>query len=497
MLFTGLVTVSAFLLLGLGATRPARGALLMTGGFLLVVISAALHASYYQGFWLFIGQVSAEIGIGSLLLAGLLRRKNRNARSWFGLGALALLVTVLVFGGRRILETVETHPAESAMESWLVELGEDDSIDEVAALLEAHGARWEQAFPTVSLVEDADLAQTWLLRVPTSRAQDLADALRADTENVDFVELNFEVHLDEPVVAGSPESSLTSLEENDPLAADQWALDAIHGHEVHRMVMDRQPVRKARVAILDTGVDAGHEDVSAIFATSPATVDLHGHGSHCAGIAGAATNNGLGIASLNWEGRFIDIVGYQALNEQGFGSIEMIAQAIVDATKDDVDVISMSLGAKSETPNVIKDAIGFARRSGVIVVASAGNANEDAADHMPSSVEGVIVVSAVDSNLRKAKFSNTNTSLSHPIAAPGVDILSLKTGGGYVTMSGTSMSTPVVSGIIGMMRSFDPDIDEETVWSILASTARTIPDSRRIGNLVDAEATLSAVLARQ
>ena len=497
MLFTGLVTVSAFLLLGLGATRPARGALLMTGGFLLVVISAALHASYFQGFWLFIGQVSAEIGIGSLLLAGLLRRKKRNARSWFGLGALALLVTVLVFGGRRILETVETHPAETVMESWLVELGEDDSIDEVATLLEAHGARWEQAFPTVSLVEDVDLAQTWLLRVPASGSQDLADALRADSENVDFVEFNFEVYLDEPVIAGSPESSQTGLEENDPLAADQWALDAIHGHEVHRMVMDRQPVRKARVAILDTGVDAGHEDVSAIFATSPATVDLHGHGSHCAGIAGAATNNGLGIASLNWEGRFIDIVGYQALNERGFGSIEMIAQAIVDATKDDVDVISMSLGAKAETPNVIKDAIGFARRSGVIVVASAGNANEDAADHMPSSVEGVIVVSGVDSNLRKARFSNTNTSLSRPIAAPGVDILSLKTGGGYVTMSGTSMSTPVVSGVIGMMRSFDPDIDEETVWSILASTARSIPDSRRIGNLVDAEAALSAVLARQ
>lgn len=497
MLFTGLVTVSAFLLLGLGATRPTRGALFMTGGFLLVVVSAALHATHFPGLWPFVGQVSAEVGIGSLLLAGLLRRHKRDARSWFGLGAVALLVTVMVFGGRRILETVEAGPAETTFESWLVELGEDDRIDEIAAILEAHGARWEQAFPTVSLVEDADLAQTWLLRVPTARAQDLADALRADTENVDVVEFNFEVHLDEPVVAGSPVSLSADLLENDPLAKDQWALDAINGHAVHRMVADMQPVRKARVAILDTGVDAGHEDVNSIFATSPATVDLHGHGSHCAGIAGAATNNGLGIASLNWEGRFIDIAGYQALNEQGFGSIEMIAQAIVDATKDRVDVISMSLGAKAETPNVIKDAIGFARRNGVIVVASAGNANEDAADHMPSNVEGVIVVSAVDSNLRKAKFSNTNTSLSRPIAAPGVDILSLKTGGGYVTMSGTSMSTPVVSGIIGMMRALNPDIDEETVWSILASTARTIPDSRRIGNLVDAEAALEQVLARR
>lgn len=497
MLLTGLVTVSAFLLLGLGATRPARGALFMTGGLLLVVISAALHASHFAGFWPFVGQVSAEIGIGALLLAGLLRRAKRDARSWFGIGAVALMVTVLVFGGRRILETVEAGPKEATFDSWLVELGEDDRIEEVRSILEAHHATWERAFPSVSLEADADLAQTWLLRVPTHRAAALASALRADTENVDFVELNFEVHLDEPVVAGSSGSTASGLEENDPLAGDQWALDAIRGHEVHRMVMDMQPVRKARVAILDTGVDAGHEDVNAIFATSPATVDLHGHGSHCAGIAGAATNNGLGIASLNWEGRFIDIAGYQALGEQGFGSIEMIAQAIVDATQDGVDVISMSLGAKAETPNVIKDAIGFARRQGIIVVASAGNANEDAADHMPSNVEGVIVVSAVDSNLKKAKFSNTNTSLARPIAAPGVDILSLKTGGGYVTMSGTSMSTPVVSGIIGMMRALDPDIDEETVWSILASTARTIPDSRRIGNLVDAQAALEAVLAQR
>jgi thermitase len=497
MLFTGFLTVSAFLLLGLGATRPARGALFMTGGALLVVVSAALHASYYAGFWPLLGQVSAEIGIGSLLLAGLLRRAKRDARSWFGIGAGALLVTVLVFGGQRLLTADHSGPAEGVFESWLVELGEDDRIDEVTPILEAHGARWEQAFPTLSLVDDADLAQTWLLQVPASRAQDLATAMRADTENVDVVELNFEVHLEEPVVAGSSASPVNGLEENDPLAGEQWALDAIRGHEVHRMVMDMQPVRKARVAILDTGVDAAHEDVSSIFASSPATVDQHGHGSHCAGIAGAATNNGLGIASLNWEGRFIDIAGYQALNEQGFGSIEMIAQAIVDATQDGVDVISMSLGARAETPNVIKDAIGFARRKGIIVVASAGNANEDAKDHMPSNVEGVIVVSAVDSNLRKAKFSNTNTSLARPIAAPGVDILSLKTGGGYVTMSGTSMSTPVVSGIIGMMRALDPDIDEETVWSILASTARTIPDSRRIGNLVDAEAALTQVLERR
>jgi len=168
----------------------------------------------------------------------------------------------------------------------------------------------------------------------------------------------------------------------------------------------------------------------------------------------------------------------------------MIAQAIVDATNDGADVISMSLGAKAETPKTVRDAIQYARRNHVVVLASAGNSNEDAIDHMPSNVDGVIVVSAVDENLNKAKFSNTNTSLARPIAAPGVNILSLKNGGGYVSLSGTSMSTPVVSGIVGMMRSLNPDLTDDEVWSILNRTSVDVKDSRRIGRFVDAEAAI-------
>jgi thermitase len=392
-----------------------------------------------------------------------------------------------------VLEEALDHQ-EVVSESWILELGPDDSIEEVTEILERFGASWERAFPSVDLNEDMDLAQVFLVHVSTAEAGPLTDALRADAENVDHVEINFDVHLDTPSSSLNLRSIDSSILEDDPLASKQWALEAINGHAVHGMVADLEPAKKALVAILDTGVDANHEDVSQIFTSSPATTDLHGHGSHCAGIAGAATNNGLGIASLNWEGRFLDIVGYQALNDQGFGSIEMISQAIIDATEDGVDVISMSLGAKAETPKVIRDAIEFAMERNVIVVASAGNANEDAIDHMPSNVDGVIVVSAVDRNLDKARFSNTNMSLSRPITAPGVDILSLKTGGGYVTMSGTSMSTPVVSGIIGMMRAFAPDISDEDVWQILDQTSRPVRDSQQIGNLVDAEAALQRVM---
>jgi thermitase len=128
------------------------------------------------------------------------------------------------------------------------------------------------------------------------------------------------------------------------------------------------------------------------------------------------------------------------------------------------------------------------------VVASAGNSNADARDHIPSNVDGVIVVAAVDQNLGKARFSNTNTSLALPLAAPGVDILSLKPNNKYVPLSGTSMSTPMVSGLIGILRSFNPDLTTQQAYDILHETGKTLDDSPRIGRLINAEAAIQTVL---
>jgi thermitase len=324
----------------------------------------------------------------------------------------------------------------------------------------------------------------------------LIKALSADAENVDFVDVNRAFGLEEPIVTEPLDYRAGAVMENDPLVAQQWGLEAIDAHDAHRELVDVDPVRRARVAIVDTGVDAGHEDIVSVFTSSPGGTDLHGHGSHCAGLAGAVTNNGLGIASLNWEGKFVEVSGYKALGDNGMGTIESIAQAVLDATRDDADVISMSLGGKSPTaPKTIVDAIEYALSQGAIVVVSAGNSNEDAIDHMPSNVPGVIVVSAVDENLRKATFSNTNTSLERPIAAPGVNILSLRARGGYVRMSGTSMSTPIVSGLVGVMRSIDPSLSAADVYDILRDTGRDLEESAQIGKLVNASAAINAVQA--
>ncbi|NNE35928.1 MAG: S8 family serine peptidase [Rhodothermales bacterium] len=379
-----------------------------------------------------------------------------------------------------------------------MELGADDDILELEPLLSRYGARFERAFPGVSIDMDVDLAQVYIITVPAGRQavqDELTKLLTADTENVDFVELNRSVTL-VPLPESPAASSLASGQRlaNDPLAESQWAFDAANIDGAHEILSRAEPVRKAIVAILDTGVDAQHEDIRGTFFASPASDDAHGHGTHCAGIAGAATNNGVGMASLNWEGKFVEVASYRALSSSGMGTVESIAQAVIDATTDGADVISMSLGDYSPTPpRVIREAIDFAQQREVIVVAAAGNSNQDAGDHMPANIDGVIAVSAIDASLRKATFSNTNVSLKRPIAAPGVDILSLVPKGGYETKSGTSMATPLVAGLLGSMRALDPGLTAERAYEILHTTGREVDDSRQVGRVIDAGRAIAEI----
>ena len=336
--------------------------------------------------------------------------------------------------------------SQSSEASLLIELGPDDTIEEVESILNKYDVSVERAFPLLTLDMDADLAQVYLVTGHEESLGELSAELKLDTENIDYVSENTPVSLS-PLPqenASATWKRKRPIVANDPLSDSQWALDAIDAAGVHEILKENKPVRKARVAILDTGVDSKHEDIKGVFIDTPGNTDKHGHGTHCAGIAGASTHNSLGMASLNWQGDYIEILSYRALGADGMGSLETIAQAIIDAARNDADVISMSLGGFSLTPpKVIKDAVEFAMDRGAIVVAASGNSNQDARNHMPSNVEGVISVSAVDQNGNKAKFSNTNTGLTRPIAAPGVDVVSLIPDNEYGPKSGTSMATPV------------------------------------------------------
>ena len=442
------------------------------------------------GFFSLATGVFTDMGIGLITAAGYLFLKKSKAQPFFVLSIMSL--------GLALLFSLFGKAFGVQADSFLLELGADDQIEEVAPVLESYNITVEKAFPTVTLDMDENLAQVYIARGKTAAMENAMEALELDTENIDHVAWNETVGL-MPEVRSSAEYSVSeSLLENDPLASSQWALESIHGHEAHALLKDSEPMRKARVAILDTGVDGAHEDVSGVFESSPGSTDEHGHGTHCAGIAGAATNNELGIASLNWDGKYVEISGYRALGSDGLGSLESIAQSIIDATNDNSDVLSMSLGGFSITPpKVVKDAVNYALKRGVIVVAAAGNSNQDARNHMPSNIEGVITVSAIDQNGNKAKFSNTNTSLTRPIAAPGVDVLSLVPGNEYAPKSGTSMATPVVSGLIGVMRALNPELTAEEAYTILNETGVTLGDSDKVGKLIHAQDAIQTVLSAQ
>jgi len=486
---TALLIVSAFVLIAWDASRRDRKPLTAILGLAMLGLAFFFHLFSGERLIDIAITASAEVGTGLILAATLSALRHASARPFFALGVLTLLVSGTLYGGSRLLG-VSAHPG-----SLLVELGPDDRIEELQPILHHFDARAEKAFPQMSSAMDEDLAQVYLIYAPVDRFPALSAALAEDVENVDYVEDNVTIQLHPPDQSSYEGETPESVLENDPMAGQQWALDAIHGHAAHAFLRDQEPVKKALVAIVDTGVDAGHEDMDAVFHDSPARQDGNGHGSHCAGIAGAATNNNRGIASLNWDGRFLEIAGYQALTAGGSGTVEMIAQAVIDATRDGADVISMSLGYRTTTaPRVLTNAIDFALKKGVVVVVSAGNDNEDARRHFPSNVEGVITVAAVDEHLNKARFSNTNMRLSRPIAAPGVNILSLRPGDGYVRLSGTSMSTPMVAGLIGIMRSFRPNLTADEAFDILNSTGTKVNDSDRIGRVINAAGALRALV---
>ncbi len=452
-----------------------------------------------MSFWETLAGMLRDVAIGLLVSALVSLLKKGNVKLFLVPGILLIVAYVIVTLAGKTIDFVKEKfatPNDDAPTELLVELGPDDEVSEIEGILKRHGAVAVRAFANVELTEDEDLAQLFVVKVSQSSAKALKKELLADVENVDYIEANMPMRLFEPIPSGRTWSwTSEAIEPNDPRAHEQWALKASGESAAFARLNGAKPKKRAKVAILDTGVDATHEDLSSVFGNSPGNTDLHGHGTHCAGIAGAATHNGKGIASLNWGGKFIEIRGYRALDERGSGTLESIAQAIIDAAEDQADVISLSLGGPSPTPpRVLVKAVEYARGLNAIVVVAAGNSNKDAANYSPANVPGVICVAASDPNDQKAPFSNLTPTLDMAVTAPGVDILSLKTGGDYVSYSGTSMATPMVAGVLGVMRALEPELDARTAFNILRSTGRTPQGSSLIGPIVHADAAIAAVV---
>ena len=449
---------------------------------------------------MFLDKITAflmNFGIGMLIDSAYLGYHKHHPKIYWVPGVIALLLSAGVYLFANMLDKV-IHSVRSANVSTelLLELGADDKISEVEPILHKYKAIYEKAFPEVSLDEDSDLAQYYLVSVDADYAEPLKQELLADKENIDLAEENGKISLNDPKSDLQPTNSTTTYKANDPYLKNQWFAEKLHYNKVYELLSAANPKRKAKVAILDTGIDSGHEDISSSYNESPANSDQHGHGTHCAALAGATTNNNIGVGSMNWDGKYVELLGFAALSSNGSGSNETIAQAIIDATDAKADVISLSLGGFSPwgAPKVMKDAVNYALKRGAIVVVAAGNDNGDAKNYSPANIEGVITVSAVDEQFRKATFSNTNASLKMPISSPGVNILSATPSNQYASWNGTSMATPIVAGLIGIMKSFDPNISSQTAYKILMETGVEGADSKKVGKTINPEAVLKGII---
>jgi len=206
-----------------------------------------------------------------------------------------------------------------------------------------------------------------------------------------------------------------------------------------------------RIAVLDTGVDTRHEDlVGGISEARDFTGsrsgprDRQGHGTHVAGTI-AARQNQRGVVGV--APRCELLIG-KVLDDGGAGSDRDVAAGIEWAVAQRADIISMSLGS-SEPSQGIGTALRDAAGAGVLVISAAGNDGRRNSVNFPARRREAIAVAAVDRDGRIAPFSSRGEQVD--IAAPGVDILSTWPRGQYARLSGTSMATPFVSGVVALM----------------------------------------------
>lgn len=333
--------------------------------------------------------------------------------------------------------------------------------------------------------------------IACSLPQSAIDALKQNPA-ISYVEVDDEVCIDK-----TP---------NDPRFSELWGLhntgqtggtpDAdIDAPEAWNMTTGNS---NSVIAVIDTGVDYNHQDLSSNIWTNPGEIpdngidddgngyidDIHGwdfynhdnnpmddhmHGTHCAGTIAAVGNNGVGIVGVNWAAK---IMALKFLSAGGYGytsdAIAAIQYCTLMKQEKGIAVVAMSNswggGGYSQA---LKDAITAADNAGILFVAAAGNgySDNDLSPHYPSSydVPNVIAVAATDGNDTLPSWSNYGAT-SVDLAAPGVDILSTVPSNNYGLLSGTSMATPHVSGVAALVRAKAPAYTHQQIEYLILSS---------------------------
>jgi hypothetical protein len=330
---------------------------------------------------------------------------------------------------------------------------------------------------------------------------------------------------------------------------DQWAIKRVGFTDDETSAWNLLPeaAAPAVVAVIDTGLDWHHLDISAdnvwrnvaefpdngvdddnngyvddiigwdFLAKNNRPWDFDGHGTVVTGIIAATQNNEAGIAGIN---PHVKIMVLKAVSNFGTTRPSFIAEAIVYAVDNGAKVINISVGGPHAS-RMVQAAIDYAHQEGVLVVAASGNDGVELDDFGPGGADNVLTVGATHVDDRAAAFSNYGDKVD--LVAPGVDVLSLRArytdanyrpdgvdhgedeyvlGTNYVGddkrylhVSGTSFSTPIVAGIASLLLSKNPELTAAEIERILLQTATDVDlpgnDKYTGHGMVNAQAALS------
>ena len=370
-----------------------------------------------------------------------------------------------------------------------------------------------------------NISAIYLLRFNENQSVEATIEKLKKSGEIEYAEPNYIVK----AMGKTPETSLfskpivneinRSQSYNDPKYSEQWGLQAINMPALWEkpVINSKRPV----IAILDTGVDINHPDLAANIWTneaekgndedgnsfvgdvhgwnfvdnSPDISDPDGHGTHCAGIAAAVGNNGIGIVGANPDALIMPL---KVLNPGGVGSVAATLQALDYAVANGADVISMSFGRScpgKSTHEGEMEAMEEAAKY-AILVASTGNdgvcmnqrhqtlhgSGKFPDPNFPAAYPFVIGVQASTKDGSLADFSNFDcrrtptvtvygekkTPLCYEIMAPGVDIVSTLPSGGYGAMDGTSMACPLIAGAVSRILQTKTDIDNRKLLTMIS-----------------------------
>lgn len=405
--------------------------------------------------------------------------KRRNKVLWIMLLVISIFLTIVVYSTP--VRADAGSPASYAPDRVVVKFKEGLSSVHMAQLHASQGTAVIAEIPQIGMQ---------ILSVPPGEVEAKIAAFRADP-GVEYAE---------PDYIAQP-----AYEPNDPCYGDgtQWGPQKIFAPQAWDFCKGDSNVV---VAVIDWGVDLQHPDLATEMWTNASEIpdngidddgngyiddvygwdfanndndprqDDYGHGSHVAGIAAAATDNGVGIAGVAFNSRIMAVkVGYTDPDTgKHLARYTDIAYGIMYAADNGAKVINLSLGGYGYSSG-LKGAVNYAWDAGCVLVGAAGNNNKSDPLY-PAAYDNVIGVSATDQNDARASWSNYGAHVA--VAAPGSSIYSTYWNGSstYAYMSGTSMAAPHVAGLAALLFAQDDTRTNAAVRSVIERSADDLGD---------------------